>query len=73
MREIFFCNAASAGATIPHGEAPSDWITGPVERIGSTYIFRSFCRQALAVANPVPSINPPYWLLDLLRDEGDIT
>jgi len=51
------------GATIPAGEVPCKWITGPVERIDGqihlTLILPHGPNPSMAVAFPAPIIDPP--------------
>ena len=60
------------GATIPSGEVPCEWITGPVERIGGdlhlTLILPHGPNPSPAVASPASLVDPPDGVLDLPRD-----
>lgn len=59
-------------ATIPAGEVPCDWITGPVERIGGelhlTLILPHGPNPSPEVASPTPLVNPPDGVLSIPRD-----
>lgn len=61
--EAFDFSSMPEGATIPPGEVPCEWITGPVERIGGdlrlTLILPHGANPSAAVAFPAPLINPP--------------
>lgn len=61
--ELFSFISLPDGATIPAGVVPSEWITGPVERINGdihlTLILPHGPNPSDAVAFPAPLINPP--------------
>ncbi|RVE90129.1 hypothetical protein [Sinorhizobium meliloti] len=58
----FDFSALPAGASIPAGEVPCDWIIGPIERIGGalhlTLILPHGPNPSPAVAFPEPIIDP---------------
>ncbi|KKX25412.1 hypothetical protein [Rhizobium sp. LC145] len=70
--ESFDFSELPAGATIPAGEVPCEWIVGPVERIDGeihlTLILPHGPNPSSAVASPAPLVSPPDGVLDLPRD-----
>lgn len=61
--DLFSFISLPDGATIPAGEVPCEWITGPVERIDGeihlTLILPHGPNPSAAVAFPAPLVNPP--------------
>jgi len=61
--DLFSFISLPDGATIPAGDVPCEWITGPVERIDGeihlTLILPHGPNPSQAVAFPSPIIDPP--------------
>lgn len=74
--ELFSFISLPDGATIPAGEVPCEWISGPVERIDGvlhlTLILPHGPSPSEAVAFPAQLIDPPDGPLDLPFDPEPI-
>lgn len=74
--EAFDFSELPDGATIPAGEVPCDWITGPVERIDGelhmTLILPHGPNPSPAVASPSPLVDPPDGVLVIPRDPDPV-
>lgn len=70
--ELFSFVSLPDGATIPAGNVPCEWITGPVERINGeiylTLVLPHGPRPSHKVAFPTPLENPPDGALDIPAD-----
>jgi hypothetical protein len=74
--ELFSFVTLPDGATIPAGEVPCEWITGPVERINGeihlTLILPHGSNPAQHMASPESLINPPDGTLELPKETANV-
>lgn len=74
--ERFDFSGLPDGGTLPAGEVPCEWITGPVERVGGSLhlslVIPHGPTPSQAVAFPAPLIDPPEGPLAIPADPQEV-